>query len=38
MDTVRCIVGEIAYTDGSVVVSMNASKKPYENPNYILLQ
>lgn len=36
IDTVRCVVGEIAYTDGTVVVSMNASKAPYENLNYIL--
>ena len=34
--TVRCVVGEIAYTDGTVVVTMNASKAPYENRNYIL--
>lgn len=32
----KCIVGEIAYTDGSVVVSMNASKQPFENMSYIL--
>ena len=38
IDTVRCVVGEIAYTDGTVVVTMNASKAPYENRNYILSQ
>lgn len=36
IDTVRCIVGEIAYTDGTVVVTMNTSRQPYENRNYIL--
>lgn len=38
LDTVRCIVGEIAYANGSVVVTMNPYNKPYENPNYILMQ
>ena len=33
---VKAIVGEIAYTNGSVVVSMNAAKQPYENASYIL--
>lgn len=32
----RCIVGEIGYTNGSVVVCMNASRKPYENSYYLL--
>ena len=32
----KCIVGEIGYTNGSVVVSMNATKEPYQNANYIL--
>lgn len=32
----KCIVGEIGYANGSVVVSMNASKQPYENMSYIL--
>ena len=36
IDTVRCIVGEIAYTDGTVVVTMNTSREPYGNRNYIL--
>ena len=38
MDTVRCVVGEIAYTNGSVAVTMNPYGKPYENSNYILMQ
>lgn len=32
----RCIVGEIGYTNGSVTVSMNASRQPYENSYYLL--
>ena len=32
----KAIVGEIAYTNGSVVVSMNAAKQPFENASYIL--
>lgn len=35
--TVRCIVGEIAYNDGTVVVTMNTANQPYGNPNYILM-
>lgn len=38
MDTVRCIVGEIAYTNGSVAVTMNPYGRPFENSNYILMQ
>ena len=32
----RCIIGEIGYTNGSVVVCMNAAKQPYENDYYLL--
>ena len=32
----KAIVGEIAYSNGSVVVSMNAAKQPFENASYIL--
>ena len=32
----KCIIGEIGYTNGSVVISMNASREPYENSNYLL--
>lgn len=38
LDTVRCIVGEIAYTNGSVAVTMNPYGEPYQNSNYILMQ
>ena len=38
LDAVHCIVGEIAYTDGTVVITMNAAKEPYENRNYRLMQ
>ena len=38
MDTVRCVVGEIAYTNGSVSVTINPYNQPYENSNYVLLQ
>jgi len=32
----RCIIGEIGYTNGSVVVCMNASRQPYEGSYYLL--
>ena len=32
----RCSIGEIGYTNGSVVVSMNASRQPYESSYYLL--
>ena len=35
-DSLRMIVGEIAYTDGSVNINFNASRKPYESSNYII--
>ena len=38
LDTVRCVVGEIAYTNGSVAMTMNPYSRPYENSNYILMQ
>jgi len=32
----KAIVGEIGYTNGSIVISMNATKQPFENSCYIL--
>ena len=32
----KCIIGEIGYINGSVVITMNASREPYENSSYIL--
>ena len=32
----KAIVGEIGYSNGSIVVSMNAAKQPFENASYVL--
>lgn len=34
--TLRFLVGEIAYADGSYYISFNASKMPYENARYLM--